>query len=362
MKNLFHAVWLFIPLSFAAHYLHWDPVWQVVIASAGILPLAKLMGDATEHLSHKTGNTVGGLINATFGNACELIIAIVALKAGLVDVVKASITGSIIGNCLLVMGASMVAGGLKHKEQHFNLLTASFATPMLMIMAFSLITPAALHHLGGPGAQAVSNQLALGISGVLVVLYVLGLVFQLKTHAHLLSPIGAADAEHPEKDEAEATADSSVWSVWKSVVVLAVTTVGVVFLVEHLIGSVEHAAHSVGMTPVFIGVILLAIVGNAAEHSTAVLMAYKNKMDLSINIALSSSNQIGLFVAPVVVFVGYAIGKPMDLVFSEAEIVAVIASVFLLHAVLQDGKTNWLEGFYLLGLYVILGMCFYFVH
>lgn len=362
-KHLFYVVWLLLPLSFYAHYQHWDPVWQMVISSLGILPLAKLMGEATEHLAHKTGDTIGGLINATFGNACELIIAIIALKAGMLDVVKASITGSIIGNSLLVMGASMLVGGLKHKEQRFNLLGASAATPMLMIMAFSLITPAALHHIGGPSAQAVSVQLALGISAVLIILYILGLVFQLRTHAHLLGPVGGEVAPtHVVANEAEATSDSKVWSVWKSLIVLSVTTIFVVFLVEHLIGSVEHAAKAIGMTPVFIGVILLAIVGNAAEHSTAIIMAYKNKMDLSLNIVLSSSNQIALFVAPVVVFIGYFIGQPMDLVFTQAEIIAVLASVMLLNALLQDGKTNWLEGTYLLGLYIILGMCFYFVH
>jgi len=329
----------------------------MVIASLAIVPLAKIMGEASEHIAHHTGPTIGGLVSATFGNACELIIALIALNAGLIEVVKASITGSIIANLLLVLGASMFAGGLKKEEQSFNKTVSSTAVTMLTIAAFALILPAALHHTGGPDSQILDSKMALAISIVLMLLYFANLLFSLKTHKHLLQP-AAVSVEDTKEDAEEMTAS---WSLKKSVSVLLGVNLLIVFLCEELVGSVEHAAQSLGMTPVFVGVILLAIVGNAAENSTAVMMARKNNMDLSLNIVLGSSTQIAMFVAPVVVIAGFIMHQPMDLVFSQAEILAVMASVMVVTRVVQDGKSNWLEGVMLLGLYAIIGVVFFFI-
>jgi Ca2+:H+ antiporter len=353
MKRLFTALYLFIPLTFVASYLNWPPLAIMALACLSIVPLAKLMGEACEHIANHTNPTVGGLVSATFGNACELIIALIALRAGLVEVVKASITGSIIANLLLVLGGSMLAGGLKHEEQRFNRNASSTGVTLLAITAFSLLLPGALHHVGGPDSQMLDSHMALAISLVLMAIYAFGLFFSLKTHKHLFLPVTHVD-ESPEDD-------TFGWSLKKSVLVLLGVTVALVLLSEKLVGSVEEAAHTIGMTPVFVGVILLAIVGNAAENSAAIMMARKNKMDLSLNIVLGSSTQIAMFVAPVVVIAGCLMHQPMDLVFSQAEIIAVFASVFLVHLVLQDGKTNWLEGISLIGLYAIVGISFYFI-
>ncbi len=352
MKNPLNILLIFIPLTFAAGYLHWSPITIMVIASLAIVPLAKIMGEASEHIAHHTGPTIGGLVSATFGNACELIIALIALNAGLIEVVKASITGSIIANLLLVLGASMFAGGLKQEEQKFNKTASSTAVTMLTIAAFALILPAALHHTGGADSQMLDSKMALAISVVLILLYFANLLFSLKTHKHLLQPEATAEDAHDL---------TTSWSLKKSVAVLLGVTLLIVFLCEELVGSVEHAAETLGMTPVFVGVILLAIVGNAAENSTAVMMARKNKMDLSLNIVLGSSTQIAMFVAPVVVIAGFIMHQPMDLVFTQAEILAVLASVMVVTRVVHDGKSNWLEGVMLLGLYAILGVAFYFI-
>lgn len=353
MNKLFYVLLAAVPLTFTAGILHWSPTLVTLLACLGIIPIAKFMGEATEHISHKVGPTVGGLVTATFGNACELIIAILALQAGLIDVVKASITGSIIGNILLVLGASMVAGGLKHEVQGFNKLTASTASTLLTITALGLLLPAALHHAGGAESQAMDSKVSLAISLVLMAMYFLGLLFSLKTHKHLFVPV--ADWKEDADEEVAG------WSLKKSVTVLLVATLTVVGLSHFLVDNVEHAAHALGMTPIFVGVILLAIIGNAAENSSAVLMAMKNKMDLSINITLGSSTQIAMFVAPVVVIAGFFFGQPMDLVFSKEEIIAVFGSVLILNHVLNDGKSNWLEGMGLLSLYTILGISFYFM-
>jgi Ca2+:H+ antiporter len=353
MRYLSPILLLLVPVTYLADRLHWSPVAVTTIASLAIVPVAGLMGRATEHLSHRVGPTLGGFLNATFGNACELVIALIALRAGLLDVVKASITGSIIGNSLLVLGASMVAGGFKHKVQRFNTMTAQTSITLLTVVAFTLLIPAAMHAAhGGAGLFLVGETLALCISAVLILIYFLGLFFNLKTHKHLFLPVpeGAEDSD----------GIAHSWGIGKSLAVLLLSTLAVVFLSEHLVGSVEQAAESLGMSTVFVGVILLAIVGNAAEHSTAIVMAWKNKMDIAINIVFGSSVQIAMFVAPVLVFAGLAFGQPMDLFFTEAEVLAVVASVFVVSKVVQDGHCNWLEGVCLLGMYLILAICFYF--
>jgi Ca2+:H+ antiporter len=353
MNVVFGLLMLAIPGTIAASYFHLSPMMVMALACLGIVPVANYMGQATEHMSHHVGPTAGGLMNATFGNACELIIALVALKAGMIEVVKASLTGAILGNVLLVMGASMVAGGLKHEVQTFNKFTAMTASTLLTVVAFSLMMPAALHHFSAHESQVINQNLALAISIVLMALYLCGLLFSLGTHSHLFLPTSGAKVEEADGEKP--------WSVMRSLVVLLFTTVAVAVLSEYLVGSVQSAAETMGMTPMFVGVIVLAFIGNVAENSTAIKMARKNKMDIAINVALGSSTQIAMFVTPVIVVAGLIIGQPMDLLFTPAEIASVMGAVIVCWLVIQDGKSNWFEGAALLALYAILGITFYFI-
>lgn len=345
---------IFIPVPIIGAYIGLPPTVIFITACLGIIPLAGLMGKATEYLSDKVGTGLGGLLNATFGNACELIIAFAGLRHGLVDVVKASITGSIIGNILLVLGGSILAGGLKYNNQTFNRTAATTSATLLALGAISLVVPAVFHFAAkiDPGDEV---NLAMAISLIQITTYVLSLVFSLKTHSNLYTPV----ANLPEGREAEPH-DEDAWSVKKSIVVLLISTVLVAVLSEYLVHAVEEAAHTLGISRLFVGVILVAIVGNAAEHSTAILMALKNKMDLSINIALGSGAQIALFVAPVIVFLSVLIGQPMDLHFTEFEVLAVVISVIILSFVATDGECNWLEGVQLLAVYFILAVAIYY--
>ena len=343
---------IFIPLALVVEGLHAPAPWVFAASAAAIVPLAAFMGRATEHLAGRMGSGIGGLLNATFGNAAELIIALMALRAGLYDVVKASITGSIIGNILLVLGLAVLAGGIKHRRQTFNRTSAGIGATLLVLSAIGLVVPAIFHHIVQGTAAARERQMSLEIAIVLFALYVASLFFSLKTHRHLYTGerVGEAHAE-----------GSEAWSVKKSVIVLALATVGVALMSEALVGAVEATAKALGFTEVFVGVILVAIIGNAAEHSTAVLMAMKDKMDLAVNIAIGSSIQVALFVAPVLVFASYAFGRPMDLVFSTFEVVAVTIAAGVATLVAMDGESNWMEGAQLLGVYAILGLAFYFL-
>jgi Ca2+:H+ antiporter len=337
---------------------------MLIFASAclAILPLAGWLGRATEHLAARTGEGVGGLLNATFGNAAELIIALIALRKGLFGVVKASLTGSIIGNILLVLGLSLVVGGLKHPVQRFNAAGARIQATMLTLAAIALIVPAAYHYLAMPaGAEprlmpilaAREADLSLEISIVLLVTYALGLVFSLRTHKHLFS-----GSTHGEAEEHHGKA----WSMKTAIGVLAASTALIAWMSEILVGSVEQAAHTLGMTSVFVGVIVVAIIGNAAEHSTAILVARKNRMDLSLGIAIGSSIQIAVFVAPLLVVLSYFTApRPMDLVFTPAEVMATGLAVAITGQIASDGECNWFEGAQLLAVYVILGIVFYFL-
>ena len=359
MKRLFAAehvlTWLlvFVPVALVLEYVaHGSAVAIFATSAIAIIPLAGLMGKATEHLAHQVGEGVGGLLNATFGNAAELIIAIVALRAGLHDVVKASLTGSIIGNILLVFGLSALLGGLKHPVQRFNRTAASLGATLLVLSAIGLIIPALFHQIGG--TQVAERALSRDIAVVLLITYVLSLIFALKTHKHLYVGEGA---------EAEGHAlGTTGWSHRRAVGTLIGATVLVAWMSELLVGQVHYAAEAVGMNQVFVGVVLVALVGNAAEHSTAVLVALRNKMDLSLNIAVGSSMQIALFVAPLLVLLSYLIGPaPMDLRFTTLEIVSVGLSVGIMALIAQDGETNWMEGVQLLAVYAMLGMAFYFL-
>lgn len=352
-QTILNVFFIFIPLCIIGKAMGYNDAFIFSTACLGIIPLAGVMGKATEYLSDRVGHGIGGLLNATFGNACELIIAFAALRAGLIDVVKASITGSIIGNILLVLGGSMLAGGLRHQTQTFNRTAATTSATLLALAAISLTVPAVYHFSAQHVPPLREQRLALAISVIQITVYFLSLVFSLKTHKELYAP--DVDAE------GEEAIGVTGWGVKKSIAILAGSTVMVAILSELLVHAVEKAAHTMGLTQLFIGIVLVAIVGNAAEHSTAVLMAMKNKMDLAINISLGSGSQIALFVAPVIVFTSFLIGRPMDLCFSIFEILAVVVSVIILSFVATDGECNWLEGVQLLAVYGILAAAFYFV-
>ncbi|HEX8833526.1 MAG TPA: calcium/proton exchanger, partial [Abditibacteriaceae bacterium] len=324
--------WLlvFVPISIFLRFFSGgnNDTALFVCSCLAIIPLAGWMGRATEHLAERVGEGVGGLLNATFGNAAELIIALMALSKGLPGVVKASITGSIIGNILLVLGLSFIAGGIKFPEQKFNRTAARASTTALTLGAIALIIPTVFHIIAddipvarGGWTPAKEQQLSLAIAIVLITTYAFSLFFSLKTHKELF--VGGSHGVAEEDDAAHGTH----WSMGKSVGVLLVATAFVALIAEFLVGAVEKAGPSLGLTHVFVGVIVVAIIGNAAEHSSAIMMAMRNKMDLSLGIAIGSSLQIALFVAPVLVFASYLMGKPMDLEFTIPEVVAVVVAV-----------------------------------
>jgi len=359
--------WLlvFVPIAFALRYV---PAWQngtalFIVSALAIIPIAGWMGHATEQLAHRMGEGIGGLLNASFGNAAELIIALMALRAGHIEVVKASITGSIIGNLLLVLGAAIFAGGLRHKSQRFNKTAARASCTALILAAAALVIPTVFHHAAAqtPGgwSPVAEQRLSFAIAVVLISTYGAILIFSLVTHKSLFAG-GDADIVDDPKAAAAAHAEQP-WSVAKAVTVLLVATCAVAWVSEFLVGAVEAAQHSLGVTETFVGVIIVAIVGNAAEHSTAITMALKNKMDLSLGIAVGSSLQIALFVAPVLVFASYFFPHRLNLEFSTPEVAAVVIAAFVTDQIAGDGESNWLEGVQLLALYVILGILFYFL-
>jgi Ca2+:H+ antiporter len=362
--------WLlvFVPIAILLRFVPSfdNPTALFIVSCIAIIPLAGWMGKATEHLSEHLGQGVGGLLNATFGNAAELIIALFALSKGLEGVVKASITGSIIGNVLLVLGLSILAGGSKFKQQFFNRTATSTAATALTLAAVALLVPTIFHEVAdkvpvvnGGWTPAKEQTLSLAIAIVLFVTYIGTLYFSLVTHKDLFMGEALQGASEEVGKAEEAAGDH--WTKGKSITVLLVATAFVALISEFLVGAVEAARGELGFTEVFVGVIVVAIIGNAAEHSSAILMAMRNKMDLSLSIALGSSLQIALFVAPILVFASYLFGKPMNLEFTIPEVVAVIASVLIAQQISSDGESNWMEGLQLLALYAILGILFYFL-
>ena len=362
---------IFVPIAILLRFVpaFHNPTALFIVSGLAIIPLAGLMGRATEHLAEHLGQGIGGLLNATFGNAAELIIALFALYKGLTGVVKASITGSIIGNVLLVLGLSFVCGGVKFPVQKFSRTAASTSATALSLAAIALIIPTIFHQVAarvpvefGGWTLAKEQQLSLAIAIVLLLTYALTLVFSLKTHKDLFvgeQLQGAAEEVGKELQHGEGHTEP--WSIRKSIGILLIATAFVALISEFLVGAVEGARQNLGLTEVFVGVIVVAIIGNAAEHSSAVLMAMRNKMDLSLGIALGSSLQIALFVAPVLVFSSYLFGHPMDLEFTVPEIVAVVVSIFIVEQISSDGESNWIEGVQLLSLYAILAILFYFL-
>ena len=349
----------FVPLAPLAEWLHWGALPVFAFAALAIIPLAGSMGEATERLSARLGAGIGGLLNATFGNAAELIIALLALQRGLYDVVKASLTGSIIGNSLLVLGLAILAGGARRERQTFDRSAAGVGSTLLALAAIGLLIPAVFHWIAEAAVTraaltpqreaALERGLSLEISLVLFAVYLLSLLFSLRTHRHLYA--GQAEAGH----------DPSAGRA-RPLITLLVATSLVAWMSELLVGVVEDASHQLGLTQVFVGVVVVAIIGNAAEHSTAVLVAMKNKMDLAMNIAIGSSTQIALFVAPLLVFTSYIVGPtPMNLRFSLLEVLAVGLAVAVVNMVAQDGESNWFEGVLLLAVYLVLGIAFFFL-
>jgi Ca2+:H+ antiporter len=354
----------FIPLAVALELGHASAGLIFFSAALGVIPTAALMGRATEEVAARSGPGIGGLLNVTFGNAPELIIALFALEAGLHEVVKASIIGSILGNILLVMGAAMLAGGLTggRKLQRFDRTAANVQSLMLFLAVAAMVLPAIFELVEGQGLPGIDQErvvfddtvedLSLAVAIVLIGTYVCGLLFSLRTHRELFNP-------HSDGDEAHD--DTWGWSIRTSVIALAIAGILVGVMSEILVGSIEAASESIGLSEFFIGVIVVAIVGNAAEHWVAVLVAIKNKMDLSVNIAIGSSAQVALFVAPVLVITSFFLGPgPMPLVFNGFEIAALFLGVLVAYQVTNEGESNWFEGVQLLALYAILGLTFYF--
>jgi Ca2+:H+ antiporter len=354
----------FIPLAVALELGHAGAGLIFFSAALGVIPTAALMGRATEEVAARSGPGIGGLLNVTFGNAPELIIALFALEAGLQEVVKASIIGSILGNILLVMGAAMLAGGLTggRKVQRFDRTAANVQSLMLFLAVAAMVLPAIFELVEGQGLPGIDQErvnfdstvedLSLAVAIVLIGTYVCGLLFSLRTHRELFNP-------HSDDDQAHD--DTWGWSIRTSVIALAIAGVAVGVMSEILVGSIEAASESIGLSQFFIGVIVVAIVGNAAEHWVAVLVAIKDKMDLSVNIAIGSSAQVAMFVAPVLVITSFFLGPgPMPLVFNGFEIAAIVLGVLVAYQVTNEGESTWFEGVQLLALYAILGLTFYY--
>lgn len=329
-------------------------------SAIGVIPTAALMSDATEQLATRAGPGIGGLLNVTFGNAPELIIAFFALEKGLQEVVKASLVGSVIGNSLLVLGASMFFGGLGRERQTFNRTAAHTQAGMLLLATAALVLPAVFQLVHGGGLPRVSEErhdfgsdletLSLGVAIILMLSYVAGLWFSLRTHRDLFNV---------ESDDDEGV-DANTWTIRKSVILLAIAGVLVGLMSEILVGSIEEASHQIGLSQFFVGVFVVAIVGNAAEHYVAVVVAMKNKMDLAVNIAIGSSAQIALFVAPVLVLLSFIFGPyPMALVFNGYELSGLIAAVLIANFLASEGESTWFEGIQLLALYAVLGLVFF---
>nr|WP_028550328.1 calcium/proton exchanger [Paenibacillus sp. UNC451MF] len=333
-------------ISAVAHYSGWaSPTVQFIISCIAILFVAGFLGKATESVAHYAGERLGGFLNATFGNAAELIIAIFLVKDGLFDIVKASITGSIIGNLLLVLGLSLFVGGLKYKEQHFNVKLASHNGSLMILAVIALFVPAAF---AKSLTSFETSNMSILVAVILIVAYLLWLLFSMVTHKNELSD---EVVEHGEP----------AWSKGTSIMFLVLATAMVAFESEWLVGTLESITHKFGLSELFVGAFLIAIIGNAAEHSAAVMMARKNKIGAAVEIAVGSSLQISLFVAPVLVLVSMFFGKTMNIVFSTFELVAIGVAVIIAKSISQDGTTNWFEGVLLLVVYCILGIAFFLV-
>lgn len=345
LDKIFLGMLVFVPITLVAHYSGVSPLIVFFISALSIVPLAKFIGEATEELSVHTGPALGGFLSATFGNATELMIGVFALKAGLIEVVKASITGSIIGNLLLVLGMAIFFGGIKFKKQVFG-KTASMASAVTLLLAtIALIIPAIFLQTASGVSSDVIEKLSVAVAILLMLSYAASLFFILKTHKHLYT-------EEVGKYEPK-------WSVKKSTLVLLTATLTVAWMSEILVGSIEPVVVSFGWTELFVGVIFVAIIGNAAEHTSAITMAVKNKMDLAAQISIGSATQIVMFVMPALILISLLFKTQMSIVFSTFELIVIVLSVMLANLVVEDGETNWFEGLQLVIAYIIIAVAFF---
>ena len=348
-------VYATIPIALFLQFTHGNMILQFIFSCIAVLPVAAWIGHGTEHLAHRLGPTYGALLNATFGNFAEMVIAVIAIRAGLIDVVRASLTGSIVGNILFVAGLAMLAGGWKRESQKFNTLAAEAQGGQLILAVGSLLVPALFfrsavqaHH------PELIHQVSIGTSVILLISYIAGLYFSFKTHKDRLNESALADT-HSEIEDLE------LWTAKKATLVLLGASTLMALVAEGLVHAVHTAGQEWGLNEVFLGFIVLAIVGNAAEHSTAVVLAMRNQMDTALNISMQSSVQIAIFVTPVLVFSSYSLGHPLDLLFSPFELLAVILGVAVFAYLIINGESNWYEGVQLLAVYAIIAVALFFL-
>ncbi|KAJ5678327.1 Vacuolar calcium ion transporter [Penicillium maclennaniae] len=362
IRDYVNVLLIFVPLGIIAGALGWDSTAIFVLNFFAIIPLASMLSFATEELAATMGQALGGLMNATFGNAVELIVSVIALKDKQIRVVQASMLGSILSNILLVLGCCFFVGGLRFSEQSFNSTVASTMSSLMAVASASLIIPATLYAALSTSKQdSQANILVLshGTAIILLVLYVMYLYFQLRSHAQLFEESNGSDSETAGGAEEEAEAEERILSPWAATVALIVVTILVAICADYLVGSIDSIVQKTGMSKTFIGLVLIPIVGNAAEHVTAVVVAYKDKMDLAIGVAIGSSLQIALFVTPFLVILGWIMNIEMTLHFQTFETVAFFISGLVVTLLIQDGKSNYLEGGMCLGMYMILALAFY---
>ena len=354
-SSAIYILLIFAPIAAALEFAHADHLVLFVISAIALIPLAKLIGDSTEHLATHYGPTAGSLLNVTFGNAAEIIIAVTAISAGLLDLVKASITGAIIGNILLILGLSVIAGGFRYKEQSFSRENIGTQSSMLFLAVIGLAVPTILAStiLSPSENQGQVQLLSDALAIILLIVYILGIVFTFVTHKRLFTP--------PETAEDIQESHGTHWSKKKSFLLLAASMAGVIVVSEILVASVETTGEELGFGQLFVGAIIVGIVGNAAEHSSAILLARKGKMELSIGIAAGSGTQIALFVVPILVFAGIAMGQPFTLVFTLLELATIFLAVIILNLIVHDGRSNWFEGVMLTAVYIIIAIAFFFV-
>lgn len=372
-SSLIYLLLIFTPIAIALEFINTDHIVIFVVASVALIPLAKLIGDSTEHLSVHYGATLGSLLNVTFGNAAEIIIAIVAINAGLIDLVKASITGAILGNILLIFGLSILAGGIRYKEQYFSQENVGLQSSMLFLAIIGLAIPTILvNTLNADSANtSIQNQLNIQILSdilafLLLAIYIAGIIFTFFTHKHLFLTQSHFDHKKDQKKEGRVkeeghSSSTTSWSKRKSFLFLGLSMAGVIAISEILVGSVEVTAKQFGFGELFVGAIIIGIVGNAAEHSSAIVLARKGKIELSIGIAAGSGTQIALFVVPILVIAGILMNQPFSLVFTLFELVTIFLAAIILNLISRDGKSNWFEGILLTFVYVIIAIGFFFI-
>jgi Ca2+:H+ antiporter len=363
--SIIYFLLVFVPISVILDLVHADHIIIFIIAVIALIPLAKLIGDSTEHLSTHYGSTLGSLLNVTFGNAAEIIIAVVAINAGLIDLVKASITGAILGNIMLIFGLSMIAGGIRKKEQLFSRENAGLQSTMIFLAIIGLAIPTVLSSTILKPTE-IENQLKIqflsdALAIILLSVYIAGIVFTFFTHKHLFVSPQMVEENNNHNIAATTTTTTKHWDKKRAFFMLAISMVGVVVISEILVGSVEETSKQFGFGEMFVGAIIIGIVGNAAEHSSAIILARKGKMDLSIGIAAGSGTQIALFVVPLLVIFGIILNQPFTLEFTIYELVTLFLAAIILNLIAHDGRSNWFEGVMLTAVYIIIAMGFYFI-